>query len=248
MDVNQPIIYWILSEAVSEWDSLDNIGLLSATERSRFDSMRFEKRRREWFHGRQSAKNLLAGSSGGFRSVNPSDLSIENEPEGSPYVVHAGRRLDLSLSISHRDQLAFCGLILGRRGSIGVDIEKIEPRSPVFAEDFFTDSEVQLVEKNPVGTVDQTITLIWSAKEAVLKAMGKGLRLDTREIEISSFKDGAEGWGTFLVSSHFGDLTYFNGRWRIKGDYTLTLAVLEIEKNFAPNDILQLVQVIQASN
>ncbi|MEJ2759421.1 MAG: 4'-phosphopantetheinyl transferase superfamily protein [Anaerolineales bacterium] len=55
-----------------------------------------------------------------------------------------------------------------------------------FVEDFFTAQEVRFIQSLDSGAViqDAVVTLIWSAKEAILKAWQKGLRLDTRHIDI----------------------------------------------------------------
>jgi phosphopantetheinyl transferase len=48
------------------------------------------------------------------------------------------------------------------------------------------------------GDVDRTVARTWSAKEAVLKAMGIGLRHDTRDIVVGDEVDApaglAEAW------------------------------------------------------
>jgi phosphopantetheinyl transferase len=94
------------------------------------------------------------------------------------------------------------GLGLGgnRAGSlckcIGADIETVEPRDPALVRQFFSESEADRVAGG--GDVDRTVARIWSAKEAVLKAMGIGLRHDTRDIVVGDEKiDVAvlvEGW------------------------------------------------------
>jgi phosphopantetheinyl transferase len=54
------------------------------------------------------------------------------------------------------------------------------------------------------GDVDRTVARIWSAKEAVLKAMGIGLRHDTRDIvvgdEVDAPADLAEAWQALDIS------------------------------------------------
>ncbi len=243
MEKDSKIVYWSIAEAVPDRDGLNRMDFLSEGERRRLDGMRFDKRRREWLLGRQTVKSLLLRSLDDLRGVKPSDLSIENEPEGAPYVVYEGERLDISLSISHRDQLAFCAMMPGDGCSVGADIEKIEAREPVFIGDYFTETEQRIVHNGPKKLCDLKVTLIWSAKEAVLKALRKGLRLDTHSVEVQSIQHGSEDWGSFIAHSQYikGDL--WRGWWRTQGEYVLTLVVLSRTEKLGPGENIRLVQV-----
>jgi phosphopantetheinyl transferase len=66
---------------------------------------------------------------------------------------------------------------------VGCDLETVEPRSPAFLADYFTDAEPNLVARTPAAMRDRVLTLLWSAKESALKALGSGLRLDTRSVD-----------------------------------------------------------------
>ena len=50
--------------------------------------------------------------------------------------------------------------------------------------DFFTAGEAARVWACPEPTRDTLVAVLWSAKEAVLKALREGLRMDTRRVEI----------------------------------------------------------------
>jgi phosphopantetheinyl transferase len=65
---------------------------------------------------------------------------------------------------------------------VGCDLEKLEPRSSAFVHDFFDDAEVAAWEKAPDR--DLFANAVWSAKEAVLKALGLGLSVDTRHVHV----------------------------------------------------------------
>jgi phosphopantetheine--protein transferase-like protein len=55
---------------------------------------------------------------------------------------------------------------------VGIDVERIEPRSDSFAELSFSRAELRLIEGEPR---DEGLTRLWSAKEAAAKAAGTGL-------------------------------------------------------------------------
>ena len=184
-------------------------GLLSTAEETILAGLTLLPRRRKWLLGRWAAKRLLGevaaedngivagllgkpGSNDDWRG----QFSILNDEAGVPYVDRAGRgRLSLSLSISHRGDWGLAAIALVPCARIGADIETVEPRDPALVRQFFSESEADRVAGG--GDVDRTVARIWSAKEAVLKAMGIGLRHDTRDIVVGDEKIASglvEGW------------------------------------------------------
>ena len=94
---------------------------------------------------------------------------------------------------------------------IGCDVEAVEPRSPSFAADYFTAGEQRLVEQTPPAGRDLLLTLLWSAKESALKALGCGLCADTRSVNAAPEGFGDPTWGRLSVG-HSGGV--FHGWWR----------------------------------
>jgi hypothetical protein len=185
-------------------------GLLSPREEAILAGLMLWPRRRKWLLGRWAAKRLLGelaaegnsfvGGLLGTPSLDEgwrSEVSILNDESGVPYVDRQGQgRLRLSLSISHRGDWGLVAVALVSGACIGADIETVQPRDPALVRQFFSDSEADCVAGG--GDVDRTVARIWSAKEAVLKAMGIGLRHDTRDIvvgdEVDIPADLAEAW------------------------------------------------------
>jgi len=218
----EPGVYWLVLAAKPP----EALSFLSSEEYRVLSTKRFAKRRAEWLNGRWAAKRLLHASHPELVNAPLDKIEINNSPEGVPYVMLNGRMLECSLSISHREQAAFCAVTFQPFFRVGADIERIESRSAAFVTDYFTASEAELICASASET-HFLATLIWSAKEAMLKALGKGLRLDTRQVEVTRvFEEGA-GWSPlnvfcpFVVESDRWDV-----RWQRWGDYVLTLAVL----------------------
>jgi 4'-phosphopantetheinyl transferase len=167
-------------------------GLLSPREEAILAGLTLLPRRRKWLLGRWAAKRLLdevaaEGIDLASGLVCDEDwrrqLSILNDEAGVPYVDREGQgRLPLSLSISHRGDWGLAAVARLPDATIGADLETVEPRDPALVRQFFSDSEAKRVAGS--GAVDRTVARIWSAKEAVLKAMGIGLRHDTRDIVV----------------------------------------------------------------
>lgn len=140
----------------------------------------------------------------------PAALLPKELPVLVPLIAEAGRRpgeqvptvlgvrLPLCLSISHSGDTAFCALHpldaaatgAGARNSapgpgltqLGADIEAVEARSGLFLRQFFSVDEIELVEQAASPQRNMMTTAIWSAKEAVLKALRLGLTVDTRRV------------------------------------------------------------------
>ncbi len=170
---------WMFVEA-GQPASLDN--WLSDVEQIRLAQLRFERRRAEWLLGRWAAKQLLLRVLPQMAHLPLSALSIENSPVGVPQVRLAGERVPGCLSISHRDGGALVAWTQASNGYLGVDLECVEAHSVAFAADYFTSAEQRLVAE--AEQKDVALSCLWSVKEAMLKALQTGLRLDTRAVEI----------------------------------------------------------------
>ncbi len=210
-------------------------GLLNAAELRQFCALRTPKRQREWLLGRWTAKRLLqmlvAQELGEEAALD--SFTIINTPNGAPSVRY-GLFGEIPLSISHRDTHALCAVSpwLSREGvevkHLGVDIERIEPRTGSFAEDYFTEAELARVRRAPEWARDLMVTAIWSAKEAALKALHLGLTVDTRAVSclIEPPKSVPETWTSFEICYDVARLNHavpaLIGRWQTMEEYVLT--------------------------
>jgi 4'-phosphopantetheinyl transferase len=241
------MIHWLIQSVSDHPDLACGIapaGLLSDSEQARLAALKFDKRRRDWLLGRWTAKRLVQAyieRQIGLRL--PLDaLTIGSHPDGAPYVcldrrsrsAEAEHNLqsaicNLQLSISHSGDRAFCAVM--KEGSVGVDIERIEPRDWQFVEDYFTADEILQVWRAPAEQYETLITLIWSAKEAALKALRLGLSVDTRSIVCAIDQpEPARDWGhvALVLDQRLLQLDtapVLVGWWRRIDDFVLTAAV-----------------------
>lgn len=219
---------------------------LSPAERAVFARLTFAKRRREWLLGRWTAKRLLRFSQHLCPTPSLDAVTVGNDPDGAPYLsVDREGRLPLSLSISHREERAFCALLLSPlpagsdtgSAAVGADVERTEPRALAFVRDFFTLDEARRVWACPPAMRDTMVTVLWSAKEAVLKALRQGLRVDTRSVEIyhiagiendlflaEAGDQASKPWHVLGVRCALPDAGHLAAWWRPDGQYVLTLA------------------------
>lgn len=155
----------------------------SSEELDEFQRIVVPKRGMEWLFSRLTIKKLVSGTLG---EMHPTYVRVRKETSGLPYIEIAGQgRLGwLSISHSHKGVLA----AFSTDGSLhfGVDLERLETRSAELRNDFFTPAENVWVARLLEDDQALAANLIWSAKEAYLKAIGMGLQLDTRRVEIQA--------------------------------------------------------------
>jgi 4'-phosphopantetheinyl transferase len=232
------LIYYLVQTSAAHPDLAQGVpppGLLSAAEENAFRALRSTKRRHDWLLGRWTAKHLiqkLAQQEQG-RAAALDSFSIANGPGGEPLLI--GESFGgLALSISHRDEFAFCAVLNPKglqdpSGFIGVDIERVEPRPSNFAQDYLTGPELDLLERSPDHVHDLLVTAIWSAKESALKALHLGLTVDTRAINCAVRPPGLEPdvWTPLEISCKMARLNErtpaLKGWWRVMQQYVLTV-------------------------
>jgi 4'-phosphopantetheinyl transferase len=204
---------WLTAAAAEVPDGDD---WLAAAERSALALLRVPARRRDWRLGRWVAKRAL----GALVGADVSSIEIFAASDGAPEVLIEGLPAHLAISISHRAGVGAC-LVTPAGMAPGCDLELIEPRADVFARDFFTEGELTLIEEPPPAQRDLLVTVVWSAKESALKALRQGLRLDTRQVEVSvrAEEEPQMGWRALRVGYAGRDL---RGWWRTEGNQVLT--------------------------
>ena len=153
---------------------------LGPRARARCAALRVGRRQRDWRLGRFAACRLLCAELG-LAPADRARVEVLSAPDGAPEAWLDGRPLGLALSLSHRGGLAACAL--GPAGpGLGVDLERIEPRSPAFVEEWFQPEEVRWIRA--AGDPALAANLGWSAKESALKVLRTGLRLDPRRVRV----------------------------------------------------------------
>ncbi len=159
---------------------------LSEQEIPRFEGLKTSKRRLEWLAGRVVAKRLIreerfaregAIVPYGAITILPDDL-------GAPRVQVAGEASEpLLVSITHSAGVAMAFQSLKKHQRPGIDVEQIEPRDASFERDYF--SEAELAQVRRASNKDALLTAFWAIKEAYLKGLGIGARIDFRELEVA---------------------------------------------------------------
>ena len=195
---------------------------LSARELVRLKEMHIPKRRAEWRLGRWTAKRALNAYLGMVASPETlANIELRPLPSGAPQAFVAGQFEPVKISLSHRAGLALCA-VSPAAVAMGCDLEVVEPHSEAFVRDFFTAEEQAGIFQSSEADRLWRVSVLWSAKESALKALGEGLRLDTRTASVYLGKEGpGNAWSPLHVECAVGETFY--GWWRIAGALARTI-------------------------
>ena len=156
--------------------------ILSPDEQAHWRSMRgVEKRRREWLLGRCVAKQAVRSLLDGNLNLRllPTEIEIVPDPYGCPLVSIAPEttplRLQPSLSIAHSQGAAVALAVLDPGARVGIDLESLTHRRQDFETIAFSPDERCLLAALPMDLRQEWALRMWCAKEAVGKALGRGL-------------------------------------------------------------------------
>lgn len=129
--------------------------------------------------GRAPLIALLAG----YLGVPAGAVQLTEGPHGRPQLGPAhGDILDLNWSHS-----GGCALVaIGRGVAPGIDVERRRPRPRALelAQRYFHPAETAWLAAQPIDRREEAFLALWTAKEAVLKALGRGLAFGLHRLEI----------------------------------------------------------------
>jgi len=124
--------------------------------------------------GKSDHATLLTRLLSGYLGIPHGDLIIERDLYGKPHLVgeHAAR---VQFNLSHSG--ASMIVALSRDQALGVDIEDGLRERPwlALAERYFAPAEYRRLARLPEATLAAAFIDLWSCKEAVLKALGRGI-------------------------------------------------------------------------
>jgi 4'-phosphopantetheinyl transferase len=136
-----------------------------------------EKRRREFALGRAVARALLAER----LAVAAPDVPLRIAADGAPELDEPALRVSIAHAATAAQTLAVAAV--GAR-PLGVDLEPIRPRRPDLYRFLLHPDEYGLLEELP-HEHDTAQVLLWSLKEATLKAMRTGFRVSPKTLRLA---------------------------------------------------------------
>lgn len=157
------------------------VSLLSAEEQATYFGKSNALNRLQFLTGRVLARHLYASLLPGQTGV------LKTDALGKPFF---DDQPQWGVSIAHSGQMVVCAINTG--GSVGIDAEMIRPVNFTAFEACFRPGEWAFIQQhtNPLSA----FFTLWTKKEAVAKADGRGLGMDFREIDALS--DVINSWAT----------------------------------------------------
>lgn len=155
--------------------------VLSPPELERAARFRREADRRRYVAGRGAVRQIL----GEVLDVPPGQVPIDRGPNGRPEIPGP-----LDIGISHAGDLLV--LALTRHGRVGIDVEALDPvlEAASLARRHLSAAEARTVADRSPGDRVEAFLRFWTLKEAVRKALGEGLGIDTRAWPMRIAPDG----------------------------------------------------------
>ncbi len=154
--------------------------LLRPAERERAGRFRRRADRDRFVLGRGGLRAIL----GRYTGIEPRTLELETGPHGKPRLAGPGSGPLVEFNLSHSDGWALFAFTRTRR--IGIDVERVRPLSErQIARRFFAPGETAALEASPPDQRPAAFFACWTRKEAVAKALGRGLSLPLDDFEVS---------------------------------------------------------------
>ncbi len=182
----------------SDLTDVSGINMLTEKERGWYEKKNSDKRD-AWLLGRIAAKQSIAKyyqSNNIF--VSNKQIEIINTPEGVPRfsIIDVAESLpEPFLTISHNKEYGMA--CVASRDSclgLGADIETVRTFDDYILKSFLTTEEYEWCKSKEGREQNLISTMCWSIKESYLKAIGQGLRIHPKMVEI-------------IIDSHSGSIT-----------------------------------------
>ena len=157
--------------------------MLSTDEQARAARFRFDRDRHVFVTARAALRRLLAACT----DVAPTQLMFNYNAFGKPAL--AGAPLDFN--VSHSDGAV--AIALCRAGRIGVDIERVAAERAALdaAHRYFSPSEWCALQAHAPETRHEAFFVLWTLKEAFVKANEQGLSIPLDSFSITVSADAA---------------------------------------------------------
>lgn len=181
-DVPSPIHLWRISLAVSHLPPERWEEALTPEEHVRAARFRFARDRTRWVRTRSIVRMLL----GRHLQCPPSEVPLTYGPHGKPVLAPGFRAAPLHVNWSHADDMALLALTEG--DEVGVDVECIRTGFDfvAVARGVFAPEEIACLQDASSARCRALFYTFWTAREAVLKALGTGFAIAPAEFSVAA--------------------------------------------------------------
>lgn len=156
------------------------IEFLSRDEVERANRFYFVRDRMRFIIRRGILKQIIAK----YLAVDPKNLLFEYNRYGKPFLITDSLKHDFRFNMSHSKNIAlYC---IGYQKDVGIDIEYIREdfEFQQIIDRFFSHNEKEYIQKITIDQRRMAFFKIWTRKEAVLKALGKGVSFPLHMVNV----------------------------------------------------------------
>lgn len=170
---------WLISASV-DTSGREILGsLLSADERARANRFRFEEDRARLIVARGGLRRILSS----YCSVPPHSIEFQTGSHGKPALLKPS--VELEFNISHSGDYVIIAVTSGVACGVDIEWRRASTEEAAIAASFFCDREVEWLSRIEAGFLR-----LWTAKEAVIKAVGRGLSIPLCEFDLTDVVEG----------------------------------------------------------
>lgn len=179
---SQEVHLWKINLDQSPINIKDGFKILNQDEKIKAQKFHFEKHQHRFIIARSTLKRILSF----YLSLPPEAIEFQYNDYGKPELVDYLNNQQLQFNLSHSENLAIYAITSYHL--IGVDVEYIRPMPDAenLAKRFFAYQEFEQISYLPTTKKDKEFFTLWTAKEAYLKAIGKGLSGGLETVKVSS--------------------------------------------------------------
>lgn len=173
---NNDVHVWSVDLQVSDERRADLWHLLNAAERARVERLQFLEHRQRAIVSKGVLREILAH----YLKNQPESIELTAGPHGKPQIAS----LECHFNLSHSHDIAVYAV--SKAFLVGIDVEYLckDIESLAIAERWFTESEYQAIVAAPADKQRYKFFNFWTCKEAVVKAIGKGLSLPLNQFTV----------------------------------------------------------------
>ncbi|MBN2373914.1 4'-phosphopantetheinyl transferase superfamily protein [bacterium] len=209
---------------------------LHPSEIACFDQLNFERRQKSYLLGRLCAKQALSVF---LKEPDMTRISIHNGVFRQP-VVRCVSRECVQVSISHCDE---CGgaIAFPEDHPMSIDLEKIDPKKTGLINTQCTQDELRLLQDIELQHIQlpdiARLTLLWTVKEALSKALRCGLMSPFKIFEVKGLSSSSDclKW-TFKKFAQYKSISFIVDNMAcsivMPKDTEVTINIKELRKSF----------------
>jgi len=175
----QRLDVWLLSTQMTTEERESHWSTLSPDERLRAGRFLFDADRDRSIAARGGLRLILSAYSG----TRPADFVFKTGSHGKPSLFAPG--IPLEFNVSHSGDCVLVGVT--SESPCGVDIERSRAAHSelAIAERFFGARELEWLKQTEGGFLR-----LWTAKEAIIKAVGRGLSIPLSDVDVTDVVSG----------------------------------------------------------